>query len=243
MENEDTFLKKTNKINKTYIIVIILLFIVGLGVLAFISLRGGEAEYVSRYGNFNIVRQGILAEGSHSNSIIIGADGVTGNVSPLNAITEADLLASGIIFEALLEIGATGAAEPLLAESFYISNNGLTYTFNLREDIYFSDGTPLRPEDILESMLSLSEIGAQTPHSLYLSRIIGFIEFRMGLSNSISGITADNENNSLTVTFETDGGDNIRAFLSPVFRDGLGTGPISFPCARSKTFAFRRTAR
>ena len=37
---------------------------------------------------------------------------------------------------------------PQLAESWDISEDGLTYTFHIREGVSFHDGTPLTPEDV-----------------------------------------------------------------------------------------------
>jgi peptide/nickel transport system substrate-binding protein len=39
--------------------------------------------------------------------------------------------------------------EPRLAESYEISDDGLEYTFRLRDDVYFSDGTPVTADDVI----------------------------------------------------------------------------------------------
>ena len=41
-----------------------------------------------------------------------------------------------------------GSPEPLLAESWETSGDGLVYTFKLRQDVKFSDGTPMTAEDV-----------------------------------------------------------------------------------------------
>ena len=46
---------------------------------------------------------------------------------------------------------ATGALEPLLAESYSISADGLVYTYNLRRGITFHDGAPLTAEAVVRS--------------------------------------------------------------------------------------------
>ena len=46
----------------------------------------------------------------------------------------------------------TGEALPGLAESWEISDDGLVYTFNIREGMVFHDGTPVNAEAIVRSM-------------------------------------------------------------------------------------------
>jgi ABC-type transport system substrate-binding protein len=48
----------------------------------------------------------------------------------------------GLIFETLLSTGADGEPQPLLAESWTVSEDGLLYTFRLRPGVVFHDGTP-----------------------------------------------------------------------------------------------------
>jgi len=72
----------------------------------------------------------------------------------LNPIVTNDATATGIfiyIFENLLEIDrVTYELKPLIAKSMpVISDDHLTYTFELREDVTFSDGKQLTGEDII----------------------------------------------------------------------------------------------
>ncbi|WP_297107405.1 ABC transporter substrate-binding protein [uncultured Devosia sp.] len=52
------------------------------------------------------------------------------------------------IFEGLVRIDQTGAVQPGLAESWTISDEGLTYRFKLREGVTFHDGTSFDAEDV-----------------------------------------------------------------------------------------------
>lgn len=53
------------------------------------------------------------------------------------------------MFEGLLGIDAVGNERPGLAETHEVSEDGLTYTFRLREGAKWSDGTPITAEDVL----------------------------------------------------------------------------------------------
>ena len=79
---------------------------------------------------------------------------VMSDAEKINPIVTNDATASGImlyIFENLLEIDrVTYELKPLIAKSLpEISEDHLTYTFELKENVTFSDGAPLTGEDII----------------------------------------------------------------------------------------------
>ncbi|MCC6001167.1 MAG: ABC transporter substrate-binding protein, partial [Pararhodobacter sp.] len=51
------------------------------------------------------------------------------------------------IFEGLTRFGPDGAVNPGLAHAWDISDDGLPYTFHLREGVTFHDGAPFPAED------------------------------------------------------------------------------------------------
>ncbi|MFN2360081.1 MAG: peptide ABC transporter substrate-binding protein [Marinobacter sp.] len=53
------------------------------------------------------------------------------------------------LFEGLTRSGATGDTEPALAKSWSTSDDNLTWTFELREDARWSDGTPVTAKDFV----------------------------------------------------------------------------------------------
>ncbi|MHA6344730.1 ABC transporter substrate-binding protein [Roseivivax sp. CAU 1761] len=53
------------------------------------------------------------------------------------------------VFEGLTRFTADGSVEPALAESWEISEDGLRYTFRLREGVTFHDGTAFDAEDVV----------------------------------------------------------------------------------------------
>ena len=53
-----------------------------------------------------------------------------------------ELFAQNLIFEGLVHLDENGQPEPWLAESWTVSEDGKLYTFRLRKDVTFSDGTP-----------------------------------------------------------------------------------------------------
>ncbi|MFT4041028.1 MAG: ABC transporter substrate-binding protein [Thermomicrobiales bacterium] len=56
------------------------------------------------------------------------------------------------IYDQLVRVAPDGISlEPALAESWEISDDGITYTFHLREGVLFSDGTPFTADDVIYS--------------------------------------------------------------------------------------------
>ena len=81
-----------------------------------------------------------------------------------------------------------------LAESYDISEDGLTYHFTLRDGIVFSDGTPLTAQDVkftFERILTLPD-SAQTDYALPIE---GAQEMLEGNTDSLKGITVEDDRN------------------------------------------------
>lgn len=55
------------------------------------------------------------------------------------------------VYEGLTSVDQSGAVIPQLAESWTISDDSLTYVFNLVQGATFHDGTPFTAEDVVFS--------------------------------------------------------------------------------------------
>ena len=73
----------------------------------------------------------------------------------------------------LVKIDEKGRLAPDLAESWFVSPNGLTYTFRLRKNIRFSDGTPITAHDVCFSFQRLADPKTMAPAGmLVLSDVV-----------------------------------------------------------------------
>lgn len=63
----------------------------------------------------------------------------------------------GLIYESLVVIGDNYTPEPGIAESWDVSGNSRTWTFHLRKDVTFSDGTPLTASDVAATLKYILE--------------------------------------------------------------------------------------
>jgi peptide/nickel transport system substrate-binding protein len=79
--------------------------------------------------------------------------------NPGNAyLTEATDLIE-LVYDSLVSIDFAGAYHPQLAESWTVSDDGLTWTFTLHGDATFSDGQPVTAEDVAFSLLAYRDWG------------------------------------------------------------------------------------
>ncbi len=78
-------------------------------------------------------------------------------------ITENNAFAIDKVFEPLVRFDEDGVVGDFLAESHEISEDGLVYTFVLRDGVRFSDGTPLTAEDVKFSLERHLEVGGPLP--------------------------------------------------------------------------------
>jgi peptide/nickel transport system substrate-binding protein len=71
------------------------------------------------------------------------------NLDPVTQDGNVDIWIFMSIYDQLVRVDTSGTTlEPALAEKWEISPDGLTYTFHLRKDVMFSDGTPLKASDV-----------------------------------------------------------------------------------------------
>lgn len=78
-------------------------------------------------------------------------EGVVGSprfINPLLAISDADRDLTSLVYSGLLKATAEGRLRPDLAESYTISDDGLTYTFTLKDNVVFHDGSTITTEDV-----------------------------------------------------------------------------------------------
>ena len=130
-----------------------------------------------------------------------GLDPTTGAAASIGEITHYN------IFEGLTKIGDDFSISPLLAESWIISPDAKTFTFQLRKDVHFQDGEPLTSKDV-----EFSFKRAAAPNSTNKEK--AFFE-------SVDSIDATNPN-VVTVTFK-------KPSFEALFHLGLNTAVIVDP--------------
>ncbi|WP_251553615.1 peptide ABC transporter substrate-binding protein [Neobacillus muris] len=78
------------------------------------------------------------------------------DIPDLNQVKTTDTISFSIlnnIMEGLYRINKDNEPEPAMAKSYDVSEDGLTYTFHLRDNVKWSDGTPITANDFKYSWL------------------------------------------------------------------------------------------
>ncbi|MBR6442206.1 MAG: peptide ABC transporter substrate-binding protein [Clostridia bacterium] len=73
------------------------------------------------------------------------------SIRPLEPLERDMLSAYDIIYDSLVTIDDDYFPQPCIAQSWEYGSGGKTWTFHLREDVTFSDGTPLTAADVVAS--------------------------------------------------------------------------------------------
>jgi peptide/nickel transport system substrate-binding protein len=87
-----------------------------------------------------------------------GLIGQVGRLNPVFASTNpVDRDIAALIFEGLTRTNVYGEPQPLLAQSWVVSSDGLEYVFTLRNDVLWQDGTPFTSADVAYTMSILRD--------------------------------------------------------------------------------------
>ena len=106
------------------------------------------------------------------------------------------------IFDGLMDYKpGTTELEPDLAESYTVSDDGLTYTFKLREGLKFHNGRAVTSADVKYSLERATNPSTQSPGGGYFSMIKGYDDIAGGKATELSGIaTPDDRTVVVTLT-------------------------------------------
>lgn len=86
---------------------------------------------------------------AYGDAILEGSIGDASNLIPMLAGDSASHSVAGLIFDGLVAYDPTlSHLEPRLARSWEVSEDGLTITFNLRDDVRWQDGRPFSARDV-----------------------------------------------------------------------------------------------
>ncbi|MDD4988905.1 MAG: peptide ABC transporter substrate-binding protein [Candidatus Pacebacteria bacterium] len=86
---------------------------------------------------------------AHGGTLTEGVIGTPRFINPLLATSDTDRDLVSLVYSGLLKETSDGQFIPDLAESYTISPDGLVYTFQLKKDIVFQDGTPITADDVV----------------------------------------------------------------------------------------------
>jgi len=106
--------------------------------------------------------------------------------------------AVGYVFDGLTRFTPAAEVEPALAERWEISRDGRTYTFHLRQNVRFHDGTRFTARDVAHSWERALDPSTKSSASEFLYPIAGARDFHASRSPTIAGLTV-RDDSTITV--------------------------------------------
>ncbi len=107
---------------------------------------------------------------------VIGFLGDATSLNPVIATDGQSYIAEWPIYDSLVELDEKLGVKPLLAESWEVSRDGLTYTFKLKKGVKWHDGKPFTARDVAFTFYSVLDPKVTTPHRGYFDALVGFPE-------------------------------------------------------------------
>lgn len=94
---------------------------------------------------------------SRGGSIREGLVGTPRFINPILASTQTDQDMTTLIYSGLMRKNIDGSITPDLAQKYEASTDGLNYTFTIRNDATFHDGTPVTADDVVFTINSAKD--------------------------------------------------------------------------------------
>lgn len=95
----------------------------------------------------------------HGGMLTEGIIGRPRFINPVIAKSDADRDMTGLVYSGLLRPVQSGELVPDLADNYNISEDGLTYTFSLKDGLVWHDGVTITSDDILFTVNKVRDIG------------------------------------------------------------------------------------
>ena len=108
------------------------------------------ALVVSSLALLQLLNQSLMTQVPLSGGMI--SEGIVGAprfINPVLASSPADLDLVALIYSGLMRRGTDGNFVPDLAEKYEVSENGLVYTFTLKDKAYFHNGESVTVDDVI----------------------------------------------------------------------------------------------
>jgi peptide/nickel transport system substrate-binding protein len=98
--------------------------------------------------------------GSEATTLEIVAAEPSSGLDPATAVTQASLRVTELIYDTLVDYDEDNNLIPMIAESWKLSDDELTYDFAIRSEAKFSDGTTITADDVVFSIKRAAESDA-----------------------------------------------------------------------------------
>jgi peptide/nickel transport system substrate-binding protein/oligopeptide transport system substrate-binding protein len=147
--------------------------------------------------------------------------------------------AVGYVFDGLTQFSPTAQVEPSLAERWDVTPDGRTYTFHLRRNVLFHDGSRFTARDVVASWERALDPSTKSSASEFLYPIKGARDFHTKKAKTIAGLSV-RDDSTIVITLEEPLAAFVKLLAMPVAsivphqitgnfgEHPIGTGPWRF---------------
>jgi len=114
-------------------------------------------------GLYALERSLLVEVPAYGGTLIEGEVGSPQFINPLLAISDADRDLASLVYAGLMGLSGKGSLVPVLAESYTVSPDGKSYTFVLRSNAKFTDGTPVTAQDVVFTVRKAQDSALKSP--------------------------------------------------------------------------------
>jgi peptide/nickel transport system substrate-binding protein len=133
------------------------------------------------------------------------------------------------VFETLVKIDEKGEYQPLLAEKYEVSDDGLTYTFHLRQGVTFQNGQPFDSSDVKFSFdNSIANLAKGTAPGIISATFAPVASVEAPDANTVVVTLKQRSRNFLFNIAQTGGVVVDQTSLPAIATKPVGTGPFEF---------------
>ena len=128
-------------------------------------------------------------------------NGVPTELDPALAFSQASINVIVNIHAGLVKFGDGNEIIPSIAKSWYLEEDGVTWSFQLRKGVKFHNGREVKARDFKYSIERIFDPNLKSPNTWLFEMIAGAKNYHRGASKEISGIKIINDY-SLSITLE-----------------------------------------
>ena len=163
-------------------------------------------------------------EPSYGGSVTVGIAQDLNSLDPHLASTAGTREVMFNLFEGLMKVGSDGEVVPAVASGYQVSEDGLTYTFSLREGVKFHNGETVTAADVVYSLERCA--GSENEGTPLMSAFA-----------NVESVAASEDGSTVTVTLKQPSLEFIFSMTAAIIPEGsgatitedpVGTGPFKF---------------
>lgn len=125
-----------------------------------------------------------------SGLLTVGIQEASGNFNPLYYSSAYDGNVVNLVFDSLVNRNFEGEFEPNVAESWEFTNENKSIVFKLKNDITFSDGTPLTAHDVVFTYQVIADPSYAGRYGSLVKDMVGYDEYYAKETDKFEGVVA-----------------------------------------------------